>query len=434
MTSTPPEAPTSPSGQPAGQPGPTGPTGPTGSGPRVTREDLRNLDRLRRTTGANKYVAGVAGGVARHFDIDPAIVRVLFVVLTFFGGTGLMLYGALWLLLPEDDGDQAIINLDSRSLTFALLAVLVFGGVLLVGDSWGGYGFPWPLTVIGLVVAVVLLSRDRRNTPAPPPVSYTPYVPGAVPAASGGEQSTATADDQATTAYPAYPVLPPGYQPPTGAWQPPPAPPRPVNPRKRGPILFWFTMALAALGVGILGVVDVSGADVPWSAYPALVLAVTGLMLLVGAFFGRAGGLILVGLLAAVAMAGGTVGERFDGDVMTTAPATASAVESTYDFEAGELILDLSEVADPENLDGRAISIDGDLGRIEVIVPDDVDVQVDAFVDGLGDTSVFGRHDDGFEPRIIDNHDVRDEIAAFTLDVDLSVGEIVVHTAREASR
>ena len=171
MTSTPPEAPTSPSGQP----------GPTGGGPRVTREDIRNLDRLRRTTGANKYVAGVAGGVARHFDIDPAIVRVLFVVLTFFGGTGLMLYGALWLLLPEDDGDQAIINLDSRSLTFALLAVLVFGAVLLVGDSWGGYGFPWPLTVIGLVVAGVLLSRDRKNPPAPPPLSYTPYVPAAVP-------------------------------------------------------------------------------------------------------------------------------------------------------------------------------------------------------------------------------------------------------------
>jgi phage shock protein PspC (stress-responsive transcriptional regulator) len=428
MTSTPPEAPTSPSGQP----------GPTGSGPRVTREDLRNLDRLRRTTGANKYVAGVAGGVARHFDIDPAIVRVLFVVLTFFGGTGLMLYGALWLLLPEDDGDQAIINLDSRSLTFALLAVLVFGAVLLVGDSWGGYGFPWPLTVIGLVVAVVLLSRDRRNSPTPPPVSYTPYVPGSAAAPATGEQAT---DDAATTAayeaqaaYPAYPVLPPGYQPPTGAWQPPPAPPRPANPRKRGPILFWFTMALAALGVGILGVVDVSGADVPWSAYPALVLAVTGLMLLVGAFFGRAGGLILVGLLAAVAMAGGTVGERFDGDVMTSVPTSAAQVQDTYEFKAGEMVLDLSELDDPENLDGRTIRVDGELGRIEVIVPDDVDVQVDAFVDGLGDTSVFGEHDDGVEPRVTDTHDVRDEVATFSLDADLSVGEIVVHTAREATR
>ena len=133
-------------------------------------------------------------------------------------------------------------------------------------------------------------------------------------------------------------------------------------------------------------------------------------------------------------MAGGTVGERFDGDVMTSVPTSAAPVEDTYEFEAGELILDLSEVEDPENLDGRSIHVDGDLGRIEVIVPDDVDVEVDAFVDGLGDTSVFGRHDDGFEPRVIDTHDVRDEVAAFSLEADLSVGEIVVHTAREAIR
>ncbi len=174
----------------------------------MTREDIRNLDRLRRTTGANKYVAGVAGGVARHFDIDPAIVRVLFVVLTFFGGTGLMLYGALWLLLPADDGDQAIINLDSRSLTFALLAVLVFGAVLLVGDSWGGYGFPWPLTVIGLVVAVVLLSRDRKNPPAPPPVSYTPYVPARPPWPSSLDAAT-TADTRPRLPTPPIPCCRP---------------------------------------------------------------------------------------------------------------------------------------------------------------------------------------------------------------------------------
>ena len=129
MTSTPPEAP---------------PTPPVG-GPRVTRDQIRDLDRLQRTTGSQKYVAGVAGGVARHLDIDPAIVRVLFVVLTFFGGAGLLLYGALWLLMPEDDGDQAMINLDKRSLGFVLVAVLGLAAVLLVGDSWGGFGFPWPL-------------------------------------------------------------------------------------------------------------------------------------------------------------------------------------------------------------------------------------------------------------------------------------------------
>ena len=428
----------------------------------MTRDDVRNLDRLRRTTGADKYVAGVAGGLARHFDIDPAIVRVLFVVLTFFGGTGLMLYGALWLLLPEDDGDQAIINLDSRSLMFALMAVLVFGAVLLVGDSWGGFGFPWPLTVIGLVVAVVLLSRDRKNQAippgAPPQDQQAPPYGAMVPptgddagatAATSTPTSTlaagAPADDYSTAH---YPVLPPGYeqpshpqlpptqyqyQPPGGAWQPTP-PVRPGNPRKRGPILFWFTMALAALGVGILGIVDVSGTSVPASAYPALVLTVIGAMLLIGAFFGRAGGLIFVGLIAAAATAGSAVADRDGGEVTTIAPATVSEAPATYDFDAGEIIFDLSAVSDPEELEGRDFQLHGDLGRIEVIVPDHVDVDVDAYVDGLGDVSLFGQHADGFGPRLTKFHDEPDELATFTLDVDLSVGEIVIQTQQEASR
>ena len=46
----------------------------------------------------------------------------------------------------------------------------------------------------------------------------------------------------------------------------------------------------------MLGIVDLAGADVADAAYPALAVAISGVMLLVGAFFGRAGGLILVGL------------------------------------------------------------------------------------------------------------------------------------------
>ena len=70
-------------------------------GPRVTRDEVRDLGRLRRTT-ADRKVAGVAGGLARHLDIDPLILRVGFVVLAFFGGAGLILYAAGWALVPED--------------------------------------------------------------------------------------------------------------------------------------------------------------------------------------------------------------------------------------------------------------------------------------------------------------------------------------------
>ena len=65
-------------------------------------------------------------------------------------------------------------------------------------------------------------------------------------------------------------------------------------------------MALAALAVGVVGIVDVSGAAVADSTYPAVVVGVVGVMLLVGAFYGRAGGLIFVGLVASAVTASGS--------------------------------------------------------------------------------------------------------------------------------
>src|SRR4029079_1409393 len=91
MTTTPPEAPA----------GPPPADGPPPGGPRVSGADIKDLGRLRRSA-TDRRVAGVAGGLARHLDVDPIILRVAFVVLVFFGGAGLILYGACWLLLPGD--------------------------------------------------------------------------------------------------------------------------------------------------------------------------------------------------------------------------------------------------------------------------------------------------------------------------------------------
>ena len=69
---------------------------------------LKDYRRLYRS--ADRKVAGVAGGLARHLDIDPTIVRVLFVVLVFFGGAGLLLYGVMWLIVPDERSGRAAIN------------------------------------------------------------------------------------------------------------------------------------------------------------------------------------------------------------------------------------------------------------------------------------------------------------------------------------
>jgi hypothetical protein len=190
-------------------------------------------------------------------------------------------------------------------------------------------------------------------------------------------------------------------------------------------------MALAALGLGILGMVDTAGAPVADSAYPALVVAICGVMLVVGAFFGRAGGLILVGLLAAVGMAGATASHRWDEQVVRT-PDSAAAVQDRYELGAGELVLDLTQVSDPEALDGRRIELDTGAGRIEVRLPEGLDVDVQAQV-GLGDADVFGETQDGGGIDLTAQHDGGTAVPHLDLDVELGLGEVDVHVIDDTS-
>ena len=50
----------------------------------------------------NRKVAGVCGGLAQYFNLDATLVRVLFVVLAVLGGSGLVLYLAMWIIVPNE--------------------------------------------------------------------------------------------------------------------------------------------------------------------------------------------------------------------------------------------------------------------------------------------------------------------------------------------
>lgn len=50
----------------------------------------------------DRMIGGVAAGLGEYFDIDPTIVRVLFVVTLFLGGTGIIAYLILWIIVPEE--------------------------------------------------------------------------------------------------------------------------------------------------------------------------------------------------------------------------------------------------------------------------------------------------------------------------------------------
>jgi phage shock protein C len=57
-----------------------------------------------------RMLAGVAAGIADYFGVDPTIVRIALVVATFFGGAGIAVYLAGWLLIPEEGSNQPLVS------------------------------------------------------------------------------------------------------------------------------------------------------------------------------------------------------------------------------------------------------------------------------------------------------------------------------------
>jgi phage shock protein PspC (stress-responsive transcriptional regulator) len=55
----------------------------------------------------DRKLAGVCGGLAQYFNTDATLIRVLFVVLAVLGGSGLVIYLLMWILVPEEPEDAA---------------------------------------------------------------------------------------------------------------------------------------------------------------------------------------------------------------------------------------------------------------------------------------------------------------------------------------
>ena len=60
-------------------------------------EEPRKLYRSRN----QRMLGGVCGGLAEYFNVDTTLIRVLFLVLAVFGGSGLLIYVVMWLIVPD---------------------------------------------------------------------------------------------------------------------------------------------------------------------------------------------------------------------------------------------------------------------------------------------------------------------------------------------
>jgi phage shock protein PspC (stress-responsive transcriptional regulator) len=117
--------------------------------------------RLYRST-SDRAIAGVCGGLAHYFNLDVALVRILFFVFALAGGASILLYVVLWIAVPADAGttpaSAAVRSGGSETLATILIAI---GGVWLLANvgvfDLVQWRYAWPLLLIAF--GVILLAR-----------------------------------------------------------------------------------------------------------------------------------------------------------------------------------------------------------------------------------------------------------------------------------
>lgn len=334
---------------------------PPSSGTGGARPPLRRHDGI---------LGGVANGLAGYYGMETWLFRLGFVILSFFGGLGVLAYLAGWILIPAEGSHESIGEhwLDEvrqgTGLGRFLIALAVI--VLLISLDVSGTGFAWAVALLVLGVLLYRGENPRNQTESDRSVSRDSSAPPLV----------------ATTVA--------GTPPTRAARQPRPRRVRPPS------MLGRYTMAAGLIGVGVLALLDNAGVLFPdVQHYLALAVAIVGAGLLVGSIWGRSRLLIVAGLLLAFMMGIAAVGnavDAFTDEVRTFSPATVEEVSSNYTMNSGTLIIDLTNV----DWDGQNTEIDAELGagQIEIELPPDVGVTVNARA-GVGQVDVLGRSSEG---------------------------------------
>jgi len=134
----------------------------------------------------NKVIAGVCGGLAEYFDVDSVIMRVLFVLLAFFGGSGFVLYIACAIIMPKRMIDAGGMEAPAESRTTnerKLFGVaLIFGGAIVLFSNLGLFSFlhiwdiSWslvfPIMLILLGMAIIYYRQAERAPAAEQPADF----------------------------------------------------------------------------------------------------------------------------------------------------------------------------------------------------------------------------------------------------------------------
>ncbi len=133
----------------------------------------------------NKIIAGVAGGLGEYFDIDPVFVRVIFVVATLAGASGLLAYIILWIVVPREriifqpttQTAQGESNMEQKNMNYNYgsrrhrgsivggIVLVVLGGLFLADNYLPHFSFSdtWPLILVAIGIGLIFNSVRREE-------------------------------------------------------------------------------------------------------------------------------------------------------------------------------------------------------------------------------------------------------------------------------
>jgi phage shock protein PspC (stress-responsive transcriptional regulator) len=320
---------------------------------------------------SDRVIGGVCGGLGRYFNVDPLLFRIGAVALIFLGGTGLLLYLAALLLVPNEDQAAAIASgAQGRNRALMIVAVVValliaFPFLLIGGAVVAGIGIPLAILVGAGVLVWWLVS---------------------------GEGPSGDAGDIARRAALGVAIL-------IGCF-----------------VLFFVAGFGAAAGpewlmpalVSVAGIAIVAGAFVQpmrWLVPPALTVA------------------LAAGIVAASGIdLDGGIGQR------EYRPSSSVDLRDHYELGIGELVVDLRDTDLPKG--DVPLDLQVGIGEARVIVPDDVCVATEADV-GVGNVHTVGRDHGGVDVNYEDAPTAKPTATRLLVHGDVGVGELRVNNNLE---
>jgi phage shock protein PspC (stress-responsive transcriptional regulator) len=321
--------------------------------------------RLYRARG-DRVIAGVCGGIARYFNVDPVLVRVGAVALVFLGGAGLLAYIAAVLLIPNEGEGGRTPDGPNRGMVIAGAVLLVIA-VCVVLPFQGGWGPGWGIVPLGFLALAGLLVWRLASGQRP----------------EGDARAVLRAMALGVALIAACIGLAFG-----AAW------------------------ASAAGGDGVV----------------AGIVIAAGLALIAGAFVGDWARWLILPALALALPAGVVAAADFDvtggyGE-KTYRPASAAAVRDSYRLGAGHLVVDLRDARLTPG--DHPVKISLGVGEADLIVPRDVCVSTDSHLD-IGGVEVFDRDNGGVDVDWQDQRNAPEGTPRVVLDGDIGIGALTVH-------